>query len=170
MRTIIIMLFTFCCVQAKGQKLHRDFIGEFGNTLVAGFVSENHAIDMYAVAITLSSEGKIENTSFSTGVPNTIKEAIRKKLPTARIHLKPLPEYWKKFCEENNIKTSTCLIQPVMARYEDSDNDKLSVEELAQKYINAFRFEEISGKVVTNVNVVILPVRATRLQHETIEE
>lgn len=167
----IILLLSFgliLCIQSNAQKLPKEFSDGLSNMIRPMFTSQDSAVDMYTVAIILSPKGEVLKTIFSQGTPDSLKPEIEYRIAITRIVLTPLSRYWEKFCSENAIVGNTCIIQPVLVRFEDTDTQTFTIEEVTDMYKKAMTFNDPLTVFNQKLNIIWLPPKTTRLVHSRI--
>ncbi len=168
MKLFLITAFTAIFgLPALAQKLPEEFVSGISNAIHPKFASHNDSLDMYTVALILSNQGIVLRTVFSEGIPSKIKEVVRDKVGSARIGLIPLHDYWKKYCQDNNIRKFTCLVMTFMTRFEGSSIQPLSIEQSIEKSRKALTFRD-PGFYFQDVNVIWLPPKISSIKHEEI--
>ncbi|SIO51846.1 hypothetical protein [Chitinophaga niabensis] len=156
------------CIRSNAQKLPKAFSDGLSGMICPIFTSQDSAVDMYTVAILLSPGGKVLKTMFSQGTPDSLKPEIMHRIAIARIGLTPLSEYWEKFCSENAITDNTCIIQPVLLRFEDTDTKTFTIEEVTNIYTKAMTFDDPLIAFRQKLNIIWLAPKTARLVHTEI--
>lgn len=166
--TFFLFLAILFSIQSNAQKIPKEFSDGLSNMIRPVFTSNDSAVDMYAVAVVLSPKGNVLKTVFSQGTPDSLKAEIAHRIVITRIGLTPLSQYWKKFCSENAISDNTCLIQPVLVRFEDTDTKIFTIEEVTDKYTKAMTFDDSFIIFKQKLNIIWLAPKTTRLVHTKI--